>query len=111
MVCWNAESGKDENGRCVSWPCYVAANEGGRPTAATSCGPRARARATSFVICFYQIMTRKQPYEDVESQEVEARYARNEFPPVAGILFGDIIQRCWMCKFGSAVEVRNHLGL
>jgi len=57
----------------------------------------------------YQIVTRKQPYESVESQEVEARYASKEFPSVAGVPFGDIIQRCWMCEFGSTVEVLNAL--
>lgn len=57
----------------------------------------------------YQIVVRIQPYEEVESQEVEARYARKEFPSVAGVLFGDIIRRCWMCEFSSAAEVLNNL--
>lgn len=35
----------------------------------------------------YQIMTRRQPCKDL-SDEVEARYARKDFPSVSGILYG-----------------------
>jgi serine/threonine protein kinase len=57
----------------------------------------------------YQIMTRKQPYEDLKNEEVEARYARKEFPSVNSIPFGDVIIRCWMCQFNSAQEVLDIL--
>ncbi len=57
---------------------------------------------------FYQIITGKKPYEDVESQEAEARYTRKEFPSVADVPFGDIIQRCWMCEI-STVDVLSAL--
>ncbi|KAJ0412981.1 kinase-like protein [Aspergillus carlsbadensis] len=43
----------------------------------------------------YFIMTDKYPYEDVPSEEVEARYGRRDFPDVSRIRCGDIIRRCW----------------
>jgi len=57
----------------------------------------------------YQIMTRREPYEDLGDDEVEARYARRDFPSVEGIPCGDIIRRCWMCEFDSALSVLDAL--
>jgi serine/threonine protein kinase len=57
----------------------------------------------------YQIVTGKAPYADIASREVEARYTKKEFPPVNGILFGDVIRKCWMCEFESAAEVLKSL--
>ena len=57
----------------------------------------------------YQIMTRRQPYEDLDDDDVEARYARKDFPPVGSIPYGNIIKRCWICEFGSAQEVLDSL--
>jgi hypothetical protein len=50
-------------------------------------------------------MTNKAPYEEIESKEVRKLYESREFPDVTGLLCGEIIQRCWHCKFESAQEV------
>lgn len=57
----------------------------------------------------YQIMTRQLPYENLDNDEVEARYASKDFPSVDGIPYGNIIRRCWICEFGSAQEVLDSL--
>jgi serine/threonine protein kinase len=57
----------------------------------------------------YQIMTRRQPYEDLNDDEVEVRYSRKDFPSIGGIPYGNIIRRCWMCEFDSAQEVLDTL--
>lgn len=54
---------------------------------------------------FYDIVTRKQPYAGMGDEEVEARYARREFPPVEKLPLGNIMRGCWMGGFGSAAEV------
>jgi serine/threonine protein kinase len=57
----------------------------------------------------YQIITCRQPYEDLKDEDVEARFARKEFPKVDGIQYGDVIRKCWMCEFDSAQEVLDSL--
>jgi serine/threonine protein kinase len=57
----------------------------------------------------YQIMTRRQPYDDLMDEEVEARFARKEFPEVDGVSHGGVIRKCWMCEFHSAQEVLDSL--
>ncbi len=54
---------------------------------------------------FYEIVTRKLPYPELKSDEVERRYARQEFPQVEDIALGDIIRGCWMGDFTSAAAV------
>ena len=56
----------------------------------------------------YQIVTRRQLYEELSDEEVELRYARREFPPTC-ISFGDVIERCWRCGFDSAQSVLDAL--
>ncbi len=57
---------------------------------------------------FYEIVTRKVPYANIESdEEVQSRYMRKEFPPVADLPLGDIIQGCWMRNFCSAAEAHT----
>ncbi|KAI3390717.1 hypothetical protein diail_8796 [Diaporthe ilicicola] len=53
----------------------------------------------------YQIVTRKQPYEDLDDAEVEARFARKEFPPLEGVACEGVIKKCWLCGFESAQAV------
>lgn len=57
----------------------------------------------------YQIMTRKQPYEDLPDEEVESKFARKDFPSVDGIPYGDTIRTCWFCEFETAEAVLNAL--
>jgi serine/threonine protein kinase len=56
----------------------------------------------------YQIVTRRQPYEELSDKDVEYRYARQEFPST-DIPFGDVIGRCWRCEFDSAQSVLDAL--
>ena len=44
---------------------------------------------------FYQIITGRQPYAELNDKEVEMRFGRKDFPSVSGIPFGDTIRRCW----------------
>jgi hypothetical protein len=37
--------------------------------------------------------------------EVEARYSRNEFPPVSSLVLGDIILGCWEQRHQSMSQV------
>jgi len=53
----------------------------------------------------YEIMTGKQPYEDLSDDEVEARYKQLLFPSVATIPCGEVIIACWCSKLKSANEV------
>lgn len=57
----------------------------------------------------YQIVTRRQPFDSLKDEDVEARYARKEFPPIDEIPYGDIIRQCWMCEFDSAQAVLDGL--
>ncbi|CAN8104376.1 unnamed protein product [Discula destructiva] len=57
----------------------------------------------------YQIVTRRQPYEDVEDAEIEARFARKEFPSLEGVACGGVIKQCWLCGFESAQAVLEAL--
>jgi len=54
----------------------------------------------------YEIVTGRQPYADLEDEEVGARYKRREFPTVNGMSCGRIIERCWMGEFNSAKAVQ-----
>jgi len=51
----------------------------------------------------------RQPYEDLDDDEVEAPYACKGFPPVGGVPYENIIETCWTCWVGSAQEVLNSL--
>ncbi|KAI1498034.1 kinase-like domain-containing protein [Biscogniauxia marginata] len=53
----------------------------------------------------YEIMTGKQPYAELNEEEVELMYTRGEFPSVDKVVCGDIISGCWMCRFDSAQAV------
>jgi serine/threonine protein kinase len=55
----------------------------------------------------YEIITGEQPYAEVDDDEVELRYARQEFPPVDDMICGHIVRECWMCTFDSARAVNE----
>jgi hypothetical protein len=57
----------------------------------------------------YEIVTGEQPYVNLEDEEVEARYKRQEFPIVDGMSCGGIIKKCWMGEFNSAKAVEAAL--
>lgn len=57
----------------------------------------------------YQIMTRRLPYEELDDKEVEARFARKEFPSLEKVACGTIISKCWTCSFSSSQAVHDAL--
>ncbi|TPX14918.1 uncharacterized protein E0L32_005027 [Thyridium curvatum] len=57
----------------------------------------------------YEIMTTQQPYEDLDEEEVEARYIHGDFPGVEGVVCGDIINKCWTQQYAAATAVYNSI--
>ncbi|KAH6631475.1 kinase-like domain-containing protein, partial [Chaetomium tenue] len=57
----------------------------------------------------YEITAWKRPFEELDDEEVEARYAREEFPCVEGNVEGPVIQKCWNEEFECAKEVLDAL--
>lgn len=58
----------------------------------------------------YEVMTDRPPYFELESSDdryqlVEQRYTQGQFPNVAGIPLGELIQSCWHSKFDSMDDV------
>lgn len=52
----------------------------------------------------YEITAWERPFQGVEDEEVEARYAREEFPPLEGKIAAPVIRKCWSEEFESADE-------
>lgn len=59
--------------------------------------------------CIFQIATGKQPYHELEDKEVEEKFKVQEFPPLDGVLFADVIRKCWLSYFESAQTVLDAL--
>ena len=55
----------------------------------------------------YEIMAWEMPFEDLETDHVEKKYAAEEFPDVTRILAGDIIRDCWAKKFDTSRDVEE----
>jgi hypothetical protein len=53
----------------------------------------------------YEIMAWALPYQGLTDDEIEKKYAAEEFPSLESIPAGDIIPNCWNEKHGSADEV------
>ena len=45
-------------------------------------------------LCIFQIATGKKPYEDLENDDVEKKFADREYPGLEGILFAEVIRKC-----------------
>lgn len=58
----------------------------------------------------YEIMAWEKPFVHEGTSTVEARYERDEFPDLSGILYGDTIDKCWHEWFDSGEEVVRYLG-
>jgi serine/threonine protein kinase len=52
--------------------------------------------------CIFQIATGKKPCEGLEDDDVEKRFADQAFPDLDGILFAEVIRKCWFCEFETA---------
>lgn len=57
----------------------------------------------------YEIVTTKQPYEELDDEAVETQYVRGEFPAVDDIPCGDVIRNCWTGGFDTAKAVYESL--
>jgi serine/threonine protein kinase len=53
----------------------------------------------------YEMMAWAPPYEGLEDDEIERKYAAEEFPSLEGIPASYIIQMCWDEGYGSSDEV------
>jgi serine/threonine protein kinase len=53
----------------------------------------------------YEIMAWMRPFRDLTDEEVEVRYARDEFPSLDGIAAGQTIWNCWNETYENADEV------
>jgi serine/threonine protein kinase len=53
----------------------------------------------------YEIVTGLAPYEDLADEEVELLFRKRQFPAVDGVPAGGVILGCWLCEFGSALDV------
>jgi serine/threonine protein kinase len=57
----------------------------------------------------FEIMTGKEPYEDLLDDEVEERFRQGIFPSVNTICCGEIIIACWHAEVKSAAEVMKYI--
>ncbi|KAH6670819.1 hypothetical protein B0J14DRAFT_702839 [Halenospora varia] len=55
----------------------------------------------------YEIMAWEMPFEDLETDDVEKKYAAEKFPDVTRLLAGDIIRDCWAEKFDTSRDVEE----
>ncbi|KAL2015638.1 hypothetical protein VTK56DRAFT_5078 [Thermocarpiscus australiensis] len=57
----------------------------------------------------YEIMAWNSPFEGLADDEIEARYAAEEFPTLEGISARNVIRKCWDEKYENADEVAEAL--
>ncbi|KAI9762394.1 MAG: hypothetical protein M1840_001255 [Geoglossum simile] len=57
----------------------------------------------------YEIMAWKAPFSEMSSDQIDSKYANEEFPDTDGLLAGEIIRSCWMERFESAANVEEAL--
>ena len=53
----------------------------------------------------YEIIAWKAPFPEMTEEQIEEKYANEEFPDTEGLLVGDIIRACWNEKFEAAADV------
>lgn len=53
----------------------------------------------------YEITAWERPFTNLEDNEVDATYARDEFPSLGGNVAGQIIQNCWAVVYATVQEV------
>ncbi len=54
----------------------------------------------------YEIMAWGKPFEELNEREVEARFAREEFPDITAIFGEGVIRKCWREMFETAEDVK-----
>jgi hypothetical protein len=50
-------------------------------------------------------MTGREPYQELEDEEVTALFVEKKFPPVDELPCGDVMMKCWLSEVESAEEV------
>lgn len=53
----------------------------------------------------YEILAWAGPFPGLQDEEVETQYAREEFPPLDGIVVGPTILSCWKERYETVDEV------
>lgn len=53
----------------------------------------------------YHIMQRVPPFNELDDDEVEARYKRQDFPDLADVVCGGVIAACWRQQMDSAAAI------
>ena len=53
----------------------------------------------------YEVRAWKVPFPEMTEEQIEEKYANEEFPDTEGLLAGDIIRACWNEKFEAAEDV------
>ena len=61
--------------------------------------------------CIFQIGIGKKPYKGLDDDDVEKRFANGEYPGLKGILFAEVIRKCWYSEFESAEAVMQALSM
>lgn len=59
----------------------------------------------------YTIITGQAPFQELDSDEVERRYAAGSFPDVSDQLCGHVIEGCWTGNISSAQQVLDLLAI
>lgn len=73
-------------------------------------GPVMKRELFALGSAIYEIMAWSRPLPDVEEEQVEKRYALEQFPSLGdGVLLGQVIWNCWNEVYGSADEVAGSL--
>lgn len=60
--------------------------------------------------CIFHIATGKMPYHGMEDKEIENKFAEKAYPSLDGVLFADVVRKCWQGEFESAEAVQRALG-
>lgn len=59
--------------------------------------------------CIFHIATGEKPYEGLTDNDIEEKFAKREFPGLEGVMFGDVIRKCWLSELESAEAVLEAL--
>ncbi|KAI9737702.1 MAG: hypothetical protein M1818_005706 [Claussenomyces sp. TS43310] len=59
----------------------------------------------------YEIMAWQMPFEDLGTEDIEKKYAAEEFPDVTHLVAGDVIRECWDERFDTARDVEKAIDI
>ncbi|EFE37353.1 hypothetical protein TRV_08002 [Trichophyton verrucosum HKI 0517] len=87
-----------------SRPTVVVSPTAQHPTAVIG-SPTVQTELFSLGSAIYEISTTFKAYEGLEEHELQARYARGEYPDTSRLLLGGVILKCWRGCYSNAGEV------